>query len=171
AVKRTVPAALEAVCLKAMAKEPAQRYATAKELAADVEHWLADEPVTARREPLLERLRRWGRHHRTLVSSLAVLFVCLTAGLAVGLGLINAERKRTAQARDDERQAKEDVKAALERETKLKEQAQKAEKSAAEQRQLALQTIKDVVDRIDAKLKNHPDFQGLRKELLGRAQE
>ena len=42
---------LEAVCLKAMAKDPDGRYATAAELAADVQHWLADEPVSAWREP------------------------------------------------------------------------------------------------------------------------
>src|SRR5205807_255987 len=46
-VKRDVPAALEAVCLKAMALRPPDRYATAKDLAEEVERWLADEPVSA----------------------------------------------------------------------------------------------------------------------------
>src|SRR5262245_18888749 len=43
------PRPLQAVCLKALAKRPADRYATAKGLAADVQHWLADEPVAAYR--------------------------------------------------------------------------------------------------------------------------
>src|SRR5262249_12609182 len=43
-VKSDVPRALEAVCLKAMARKPESRYARATVLAADVEHWLADEP-------------------------------------------------------------------------------------------------------------------------------
>ena len=47
-----MPRALEAICLKAMATRPEDRYATALELAADVKRWLADEPVTAWREPL-----------------------------------------------------------------------------------------------------------------------
>jgi serine/threonine-protein kinase len=57
-VKRSVPAALEAICLKAMAREPAERYATARALAEDVQRWLADEPVSAWREPLGVRAGR-----------------------------------------------------------------------------------------------------------------
>ncbi len=50
-VNRQVPAALEAICLKAMALQPRERYASARALADDLEHWLADEPVTAHAEP------------------------------------------------------------------------------------------------------------------------
>ncbi len=124
-VKPGVPPALEAVCLKAMASQPADRYSSANAVAAEVEHWLADEPVTAHREPLTARVRRWTRRHRALVTSAAVLLVTATAALAVGLALVEAERNRTANARDDERRAKEaEQKAnadltALARETKL----------------------------------------------------
>ena len=48
-----VPRALEAVCLKAMALEPEDRYQSPRGLAEDIERWLADEPVTAWREPIL----------------------------------------------------------------------------------------------------------------------
>ena len=44
--------ALEAVCLKAMAMQPEDRYAVPRALAEDVERWMADEPVSAWREPL-----------------------------------------------------------------------------------------------------------------------
>jgi serine/threonine protein kinase len=47
----SVPPALEAVCLKAMALRPEDRYPSAQALADEVEHWLADEPVGAYREP------------------------------------------------------------------------------------------------------------------------
>src|SRR5205807_9120511 len=77
-VKAGVPAALEAICLKAMALRPEDRYASARALADDVEHWLADEPVAAYREPLLRRLGRWRRRHRALAADLAVL--ALAAG-------------------------------------------------------------------------------------------
>jgi tetratricopeptide (TPR) repeat protein len=99
--KASVPAALEAVCLKAMALQPEDRYGSAKELAADVEHWLGDEPVTAYREPWTGRLRRWGRRHRATVGGLAALLVTVTAALAVGLGMVNAEQAKTRQALAD----------------------------------------------------------------------
>src|SRR5207247_1929066 len=43
-VKSDVPRALEAICLKAMARDPNERYATPLALVDDLEHWLADEP-------------------------------------------------------------------------------------------------------------------------------
>ncbi len=82
-VDRTVLPALNAIVLKAMAHEPGDRYGAATALAEDIEHWLADEPVAAWREPLSNRVRRGMRRHRTLAASVAVgLFVGL-AGLAV----------------------------------------------------------------------------------------
>ncbi len=66
-VKVGIPPALEAICLKAMALAPQDRYATPRLLADDLEHWLADEPVTAYREPWSARLGRWARQHKVLV--------------------------------------------------------------------------------------------------------
>jgi len=50
------PTALEAICLRALAKRPDNRYPSARDLAADVEHWLADEPVTVHRDALPRNL-------------------------------------------------------------------------------------------------------------------
>jgi serine/threonine-protein kinase len=98
--KPSVPASLEAICSKAMAAHPAERYRTAGSLAIDVQRWLAGEPVSAYREPLMERLRRWGRRHRTLVSVGVALLLAGVVALTVGLWLVNAERTRTASERD-----------------------------------------------------------------------
>ncbi len=68
-VKPTASPALEAICLKAMARYPEDRYGSAAALAADIERFLADEPVAAYREPLLPRLRRWARSHPRTVTS------------------------------------------------------------------------------------------------------
>jgi serine/threonine protein kinase len=59
--------ALEAVCLEAMALRPEDRYASPRALAEDIEHWMAEEPVSAWREPWTRRARRWERRHRTAV--------------------------------------------------------------------------------------------------------
>jgi serine/threonine-protein kinase len=82
AVDPSIDRALEAVCLKAMATDPGGRYASCRALAEDVERWMADEPVTARREPLAARARRWMRRHRTAVTAAAVAALVALAGLA-----------------------------------------------------------------------------------------
>ena len=56
-IKGWIDPALEAICLKAMATEPTKRYPSPRALADEVEHWLADEPVSGWREPLRRRLR------------------------------------------------------------------------------------------------------------------
>jgi hypothetical protein len=58
-LKSETPRALEAICLKALARDPAERYPGAAELAQDVRRYLAGEPVTAWAEPLSARVRRW----------------------------------------------------------------------------------------------------------------
>jgi serine/threonine-protein kinase len=93
-LEKGAPPALEAVCLKALAKKPGQRYATAKELADEVRHWLADEPVRAYREPLPVRTGRWARRHRTGVAVAAALLVASVAALGVSTVLVNRQRAR-----------------------------------------------------------------------------
>jgi serine/threonine protein kinase len=77
AVRQDIPRALEAVCLKAMARRPGDRYASVRDLADDIERWQADEPVSAYPEPWSMRLRRWIRRHRVLVTA-TVAAVMLT---------------------------------------------------------------------------------------------
>jgi serine/threonine protein kinase/tetratricopeptide (TPR) repeat protein len=101
-VNRAIPPALETVVLKAIAKHPAERYASALELADDLGRFLAGEPVRARRPTLRDQLRRWARRHKTLVTSAVALLVLAVAGLAVGTILIARQRdealRREAQA-------------------------------------------------------------------------
>ena len=68
--------ALEAICLKALALDPNERYATAQDLAADLERWIADEPIRARPETLRERVARSFRRHG-LPLILGLVFVLL----------------------------------------------------------------------------------------------
>jgi serine/threonine protein kinase len=85
-VKSDVPPALEAICLKALATEPADRYAGALDLAGDLQAWLADEPVSVYREPKVERFSRWGRRHRNVLiyaaaAAVALIFASLSSAL------------------------------------------------------------------------------------------
>jgi serine/threonine-protein kinase len=79
--------ALEAVCLKALALQPEDRYATPRALAEDIEHWMADEPVAAWPEPLARRARRWARRNRTAVAAAAVALLVALGGMATVLAV------------------------------------------------------------------------------------
>ena len=77
-----IPRDLETITLKAMAKEPARRYATAGELAADLRRYLAGEPIQARPIGSFERAWRWAKRNRTVASLLAALAVVFLTGFA-----------------------------------------------------------------------------------------
>jgi serine/threonine-protein kinase len=108
-VNRMVPPALQAICQKAMAANPEERYPTPRALADDVEHWLADEPVRSHREPILPRLARWGRRHRPLVAGAAVLLITAVVALGAGIFVVSAEQRRTEMARQRTREALDDM--------------------------------------------------------------
>jgi serine/threonine-protein kinase len=93
-VAAKVDRAIEAVCLKAMATSPEDRYPSCRALAEDVERWIADEPVSAYREPLATRATRWGRRHRTAAVSVGLLLVTAVVALSAGAFLINRERSK-----------------------------------------------------------------------------
>jgi serine/threonine-protein kinase len=116
--KPDVSRALEAICLKAMARDSRDRYPDALALASDVDRWLAGDAVSAWREPLTVRLGRWVSHHRTLVmtATAAVLSAVVLAGVVwasttarqrrldrdAGAALAEADRYESeAQARSD----------------------------------------------------------------------
>jgi serine/threonine-protein kinase len=99
AVLRSIPAPLEAICLKAMAHERRERYDTVRELARDIQHWLADEPVIAHPEGRLERLGRWLRRHRTWTYAAAAALFGITVAATVGVVVVERGRRREAEAR------------------------------------------------------------------------
>lgn len=88
-IKPLAPRALEAICLKAMATKPEQRYTQVAQLVADIEHWLADEPVSAWPEPFTVKTRRWIGRHRAVVASAAAVLLVSTGLLIIGTMLLS----------------------------------------------------------------------------------
>jgi hypothetical protein len=86
---------LETICLKCLAKSPAQRYSSAKHLADDLGRFLEHRRIHARREGLSERMRKWRRKHPALATVLATatLLGFLAAGAA--LWFWNAHHRET----------------------------------------------------------------------------
>jgi hypothetical protein len=110
-LNRQIPPALEAICLKAMALEPRNRYASPRALADDVEQWLADERVAAYVEPWRARLARWRRRHRTMVTAAMVLLLTAVAALVAGLVLLGKKQREIVQERNSAQKAKDQAEA------------------------------------------------------------
>jgi serine/threonine-protein kinase len=146
-----VAAPLEAICLKAMALRPQERYTSARALAVDLEHWLADEPVAAYPEPVRARLGRWGRRHRSVVTGAAAALLVAALSLMTSTLLLSAANGRERSA---------------------KELAQQREQEANDNFQMA----RDAVDRYCTNVSEDPrlkqaDFRPLRGQLLQTAVE
>ena len=105
-----------------MAREPLERYATALDIATDLEHWLADEPVSAYRDRVGARLARWGRRHRPLVAGAAALLLTAVGLLTAGIVLIDQEKDRTRAAYAGLEREQQRTAAALEAESKRRQQ-------------------------------------------------
>lgn len=86
-----VPPELEAIADKALALKPYARYQSALELADEIQHWLAGEPVAAYREPWKKRASRWIAQHRiTTRIAGALLTMLLVGGMSFGVATSNA---------------------------------------------------------------------------------
>jgi tetratricopeptide (TPR) repeat protein len=102
-----VPRDLETVVRKAMAREPSERYATAKELADDLRRFLESRPIAARPPSLTDRVAKWARRHSTAVVTAAVFLVLVVIGLGASTLLVNRERAEAVRQRDEARRQQE----------------------------------------------------------------
>jgi tetratricopeptide (TPR) repeat protein len=97
---REIPAELETIVMKAMEKNPQDRYLSAAELAEDLRHFLADQPIRARRPGVVQRLRKWGRRHRAVVVTAALGLLLAMAVAAGSIGWVmrdQAARQKEAE--------------------------------------------------------------------------
>jgi len=97
-VDRSVDRPIESICLKAMSRDPNERYEDAGDLCADLERYFADDRVRAHRESLPERAIRWGRRYQGLaIAAAAVLGVTLIAVFSVWTQVQRANQRDALQ--------------------------------------------------------------------------
>jgi tRNA A-37 threonylcarbamoyl transferase component Bud32 len=113
ALNAAIPAALETIVLKALRKEPTDRYATAQEFADDLQRYLERRPVLARRPGVAERVRMWSRRHPAAPLGGVLALVLVTLGSVVTAALVGAEQRRAQEAYQRERQRAEEAEARL----------------------------------------------------------
>jgi WD40 repeat protein/serine/threonine protein kinase len=128
-----IPRDLETIVLKAIEKDPKQRYHSADEMAEDLQRFVNDEPIKARPTGSAERFGRWCRRNPGLASALsaAALFLVLgtlVSSLLAAHALQEARRadREAAGARESERSAKDNEQLAKDNEQFAKEAAEQA---------------------------------------------
>jgi len=124
AVLPGIPKSLDAVCLKAMALQPDDRYESARAMAKDLERWLADEPVSVHTESTSDRVARWLRRNRAWFRAVTLSAVAIIVVLLIAIVLINRQRNIANHQRElAENLTIEKTELAL-RETELRKKAQ-----------------------------------------------
>src|SRR5262249_24219536 len=124
---------------------PAERYASARDLAADLGRYLEDKPILARRPSLLERTRKWLRRHPAVLVSGMLLALLVATAAAISAVIIGGEKDKTQKAYEAERRRAEE---------------------AEEQFKLAKRSVHEMIDFAEQELGDNPQMQGLRKRLL-----
>lgn len=139
---------LDWIAMKALDKDRSRRYATAIDLARDVEHYLHHEPVDASPPSSLYRLRKMLRRHRAAVLiTLLIMFLLIAGIIGTSIGLLQAKQ---AQLNEEQRAEQEKL------------QRQRAERAELEARHQANEAKK--TSAVASAL-----VQFLRKDLLGQA--
>ena len=102
-VARNIPPGLEAICLKAMARNPQNRYQSAEALVADLCNWLDGEPVSALKETMMEKAWRYFRKHRQVSVGVLLAMFCLFSVITIATIVIdrNVYRAQTSQAESE----------------------------------------------------------------------
>jgi serine/threonine protein kinase len=173
ATDRSIPPELETIVLKAVAKDPAERYATAAAFAEDLRRFLDNEPILARRPTLAQRARKWGQRHPAVVAAAVGLLLLVAVGSSVGAALVRVEQGRTKaeqlRAEAEEKRAKEAQERAEAEEKKAREAAGR-ERQRAEQAEKLLGIAREAVDELiqvsEAELVDRPGLEGVRNRLL-----
>lgn len=168
-VAPATPAALDAICAKAMAKRRGDRYRSAAELAEDVLRWISDEPVSAHQDPLSVRFARWTRRHRTWAQAVAASLLVVAGVSTAAAFLVNDARRNEQTARRNAEQAWADERQALAAAQQAREAEEAAKADATRRFHDAQETVHRSLTGVAKVLLYFPGVQPLRAELLEQA--
>ena len=177
----SIPPDLETIIHKAMAKEPAERYATAKDLADDLRSFLEDRPIRARRPGLLDRAAKLSRRHRSVVTTTVLLLLLGTAVSTWQAVRATMAERAADKARADESSARKRAEAA---ESAARAEAEKAtaindflthdllgqadpSKHAVPQRITLREVLDLAADRVGTRFRDRPLVEAALRSTLG----
>jgi tetratricopeptide (TPR) repeat protein len=145
-IKKSIPPELETIVQKTMEKNPADRYATASDLADDLRRYLLQEPIRAKKPTFIQRAGKWSRRHPAFVRSAVLMLFSITAGSVLSTWLIWQEKERTGNALKAEATARD---------------------RAEEQRRQARKAVDTMYTQVAEKwLNNQPGMEEQQREFL-----
>jgi tetratricopeptide (TPR) repeat protein/predicted Ser/Thr protein kinase len=153
---------IETIVAKALEKDKARRYASAAELGADIERYLKDEPIVARRSTATYQLRKFARRHSALAAGVAAALVMLIAGVVASTW----EAARAWRAEQEALRQRDRTAAARQASQQERDRAVGAERAATQERNRAI-VEKQHADTESAAAKAISDF--LRDDVLAQA--
>jgi len=179
-INPSVPKSLDAICLKAIALAPEDRFESANELRSEVERWLDDAPVKSFPDPLWVQCRRWVRKHPSLASTISVAAMMSILGTVIFTLVVSrnnailASLNRVLDGKNTELLSSNQELAALNTQldstnSDLNDSVQRekqAKEIAQQQSELALSTLNAVVIDIQQGLKTVPGGANIRRRLL-----
>jgi serine/threonine protein kinase len=161
----------ETVLLKAMQKEPRDRYATAGELADDLDRYIDGQMVLARRPSIWDRSKRWAGRHPAMIASILVSLLVFVIVSGIATVVVANEQAETKRAFDDSQLAHAETKRARMEADALA----KAERDRADEAEKRFQRAKELGDHIlqisEEEIGAETPFQGPRRRLLVTALE
>ena len=155
----SVPAALDAICRRAMEDRSELRYASAENLAADVEAWLADQPVSVMPESRFQKARRWLKGRPVFAGTMLGSVAIAVIAMAVTLQILAEKNRNISQSLDRETKANQN---AQEQATLAAKNAEDAEK----QRQRIQEILHSFITDVERSLTNVPGSAVVRKRVL-----
>jgi serine/threonine protein kinase len=173
AVDAAFPNDLETVLLKALQKEPQDRYATASELADDLDRFLTGQPVLARRPSVWDRAKRWvGRHPATVAAALfSLVAVALASGIAIAVvAEQQSETKRAFNALQSANAETQRARHQADALARSEQQARLAADARAEEAEKRFRRAKELGDLVlqisEEEMGTFRPLQGPRRRLL-----
>jgi serine/threonine-protein kinase len=167
---------LETICLKCLEKQAGKRYVSAQALAEDLRRYEAGESIMARPVSSSERLWRWCRRNPRTAAAIAGVALLL---LLVSIGStwaaltiwqernqIEIERQAAVAARQEADRARKLAQENEQEADRTRKLAQQNEIVAAEQADLALETVNTLIFEVQHRLSRDPGMQALKRELL-----
>jgi serine/threonine protein kinase/tetratricopeptide (TPR) repeat protein len=156
-----IPRDLETIVMKAIDKEPRRRYQSADEMGEDLQHFVNDEPIKARRVGSVERLARWCRRNPAVAGLAAVIVLLLLGVTAASMSAADHYNRLATQEAES-----------AQKEREAREAADRAREDAEKNFARARQVVDDYLTKVsESDLIKVPGLQPLRRELLQAAQK